>query len=159
MTNESKLFKALEEIRDGLHWHKEHGNGLTVQQATIYTIANSALASFKGQPDEEDGVSLIAKERKRQIEKEGWDNAHDDGHIHGELAAAGAAYALWNWSRTDAKRLWPFEKEGLKAVDGEPEYYSEKKHRLAKAGALMAAEIDRLERKRLSEITPKTGIL
>jgi hypothetical protein len=32
------------------------------------------------------GAELIFKERKRQIEIEGWTPKHDDKHIYGELA-------------------------------------------------------------------------
>jgi hypothetical protein len=39
-------------------------------------------------------MQAVIAERHRQIDAEGWDTAHDDLHAHGELAAAGAAYAL-----------------------------------------------------------------
>lgn len=40
------------------------------------------------------GVDLIAAERKRQIEKEGWTLQHDrDEHTGGELALAACCYA------------------------------------------------------------------
>jgi len=37
---------------------------------------------------------LIAKERSRQVEEEGWTENHDEQHIEGELAVAGACYAF-----------------------------------------------------------------
>ena len=85
------------------------------------------------------GIELITEERTRQIEKEGWTPSHDDNHDNGELAGAGACYALWNWSRTDAERLFPFNTEWLKTSDDQI-------RNLTKAGALIAAEIDRLNR-------------
>lgn len=42
------------------------------------------------------GAELIAAERQRQIEREGWTPSHDDQHIHGELAAVAACYATPN---------------------------------------------------------------
>src|SRR5262245_43243243 len=36
----------------------------------------------------------VMAERRRQIEGEGWTAEHDDGHRRGELAVAGACYAL-----------------------------------------------------------------
>lgn len=36
----------------------------------------------------------IATERRRQVEKEGYDAAHDDEHKRGEIASAAIAYAL-----------------------------------------------------------------
>jgi hypothetical protein len=38
------------------------------------------------------GAELIFKERKQQIEIEGWTPKHDDKHIYGELAQAAQAY-------------------------------------------------------------------
>lgn len=40
------------------------------------------------------GVELIAEERKRQIEAEGWTPQHDAQHKADELAIAAACYAL-----------------------------------------------------------------
>jgi hypothetical protein len=39
-------------------------------------------------------VQAVIAERFRQIEQEGWSTEHDDGHEVGELARAGAAYAI-----------------------------------------------------------------
>lgn len=81
-----------------------------------------------------DGVDLIAAERQRQIEAEGWTTEHDDGHREGDLAQAAAAYAL------NDEELWPWEADG----SWNPGEYG---RRLVKAGALLAAEIDRLQRR------------
>jgi hypothetical protein len=62
------------------------------------------------------GVELIAAERKRQIESEGWSAKHDDEHCYGELALAAATYAtperyraMTQDSYGDPKpSLWPF---------------------------------------------------
>ena len=40
------------------------------------------------------GVELIAQERERQIEKEGWTAEHDADHTEGQLAKAAACYAF-----------------------------------------------------------------
>lgn len=40
------------------------------------------------------GVDFIATERQRQLDDEGWTPEHDDIHTLGELAVAGACYAL-----------------------------------------------------------------
>jgi hypothetical protein len=83
----------------------------------------------------ESGVDLIAAERARQVSAEGWTAEHDDGHTHGELAAAAAAYA-WPY----APALWPWG-DGFKPTSRERD--------LVRAGALIAAEIDRLRRAKL----------
>lgn len=93
--------------------------------------------------DKKTGVELIAEERKRQIEKEGWSAKHDATHKYGELAIAGAVYAV---HCTDANvdnptsnsfHGWPWDDQSFKPGDDIPN--------LVKAGALIAAEIDRLQ--------------
>lgn len=94
------------------------------------------------------GIELIAAERQRQIEQEGWTPDHDDEHDAGELAAAGAAYAinasdqLHPYSQGDGCNqqppCWPWSDEWWKPKDALSD--------LVRAGALIAAEIDRLER-------------
>lgn len=39
-------------------------------------------------------IDDVIAERTRQIEVEGWTDSHDDDHSPGELADAGATYAL-----------------------------------------------------------------
>ena len=84
------------------------------------------------------GLERIAVERKRQIEEEGFNLGHDLEHDNGQLAAAGACYALTSWSLTDAERLFPLEFGCLKISEN-------RIRNLEKAGALIAAEIDRLQ--------------
>jgi hypothetical protein len=90
------------------------------------------------------GHELIAQERQRQVEKEGWSPDHDDNHDSCELATAAAFYALpSNWRERCQgdpwKWLWPWDSEEFKPG---PDRISE----LTKSGALIAAEIDRLQR-------------
>jgi hypothetical protein len=84
------------------------------------------------------GAELIAAERQRQIDAEGWDAAHDDQHRRGELAAAARCYAEQpiSW---DMPEEWPWDSDWWK-----PSH--ELTRNLVKAGALIAAEIDRLQR-------------
>lgn len=95
------------------------------------------------------GIELIAKERQRQVEKEGWTQKHDDEHVNGELAEAATYYALTEdligfmnsgWGNDMHLNLWPFELESLKRTP------NDRVRDLEKAGALIAAEIDRLNR-------------
>lgn len=92
------------------------------------------------------GAVMIANERTRQIEEEGYHKEQDAGHEEGELALAGAVYALNDvigkvfgpeTSDETLADLWPWF----------PEDFKPKKDRinnLVRAGALIAAEIDRL---------------
>ena len=92
------------------------------------------------------GIELIEAERKRQIEVEGFDADHDKSHNSDALAVAAAHYAMPESARTfmmtsDHKYLpifWPFEAEWWKPCPGD------RIKELVKAGALIAAEIDRL---------------
>lgn len=83
------------------------------------------------------GVEMILAERRRQIEEEGWTAEHDSQHGHGELANAAAAYALHSTGDgLTAREIWPFDWEWWKPrapIDD-----------LVRAGALIAAEIDRI---------------
>ena len=92
------------------------------------------------------GAELIAAERTRQIEVEGWDEQHDDQWLHGELAEAGACFALAehyrnNLASADARpvlfRLGP---EWWKPTP------NDRIKELVKGGALIAAEIDQMLR-------------
>ena len=85
------------------------------------------------------GVELIADERQRQIEKEGWTAEHDAEHTNGELADAAVAYAMRGYWK---KRMWPFRGDGFKPSTAE--WPDGRIRDLVKAGALIAAEIDRL---------------
>jgi len=95
------------------------------------------------------GVELIAEERQRQIEVEGWTAEHDAIHQDGEMAMAAAVYA-WptTYMATGAPRcaiitkreLWPWDDKWYK-----PNQQENKVADLIKAGALIAAEIDRLQ--------------
>jgi hypothetical protein len=100
------------------------------------------------------GIERIAEERQRQIEKEGWDASHDFRHKHDELARAGATYALPARLRKLFKNgkpvMFPFTVEWWKpaAHIEHGKYYDNAEERireLEKAGALIAAEIDRIQ--------------
>lgn len=89
------------------------------------------------------GLDLIAEERQRQIESEGWTDQHDDLHDGEQLARAAVCYAVPKFWRTASivDLMWPWDKSWWKQS---PE---NRIRELAKAGALIAAEIDRLHRK------------
>ncbi len=91
------------------------------------------------------GTELIAEERQRQIYVEGYTAVHDDQHRGGEIAHAGACYAAAEITRSinknnSAPGLWPWDREWWKPAP------DNRVRELVKAGALIAAEIDRLQR-------------
>ena len=101
-----------------------------------------------------DGVDLIGEERIRQVTVEGWTPEHDDRHTEGDLCDAACAYAAAAQATyyddhcvtfADIKsgkppRSWPWEAVWWKPSD-------DPIRNLVKAGALIAAEIDRLQRR------------
>lgn len=96
----------------------------------------------------------VAAERKRQIEAEGWTPKHDDKHDGGELAAAGASYAL-----NAADQLNPYSQGEANNVmpmcwpDWSIEWWKPKGPRrdLVRAAALIIAEIERIDRANAKE--------
>ena len=88
------------------------------------------------------GLQEIVNERKRQIESEGFDAYHDQiFNERGELAVVASCYALPDEHRTNC--LWP-EDWDLKWFKPTPE---DRIRELSKAGALISAEINRLQNK------------
>lgn len=107
------------------------------------------------------GIELIADERKRQIESEGYSINHDLEHDARELVHAAITYArssdlsLYsetfkpddNWHETnepfyrkEVKCGWPWEEKFFKPTTPLRD--------LVKAGALIAAAIDRINAKK-----------
>ncbi len=92
------------------------------------------------------GIELIAEERDRQQTKEGWTKEHDLKHDDGALSLAAACYAahpLKIYTKNEYARSIHYDQ-----IIPFDEYYIDNKHdeirRLTIAGALIAAEIDRI---------------
>lgn len=92
------------------------------------------------------GIELIAQERQRQIEVEGYDHSHDDDHSSGELAMAAMCYAMDPiWRPVDVAPMgWPWI--GYEGLDGFKPTPNDRIRELVKAGSLLVAEIERLQR-------------
>lgn len=100
------------------------------------------------------GIELITEERRRQVEVEGWTQAHDASHDEDELALAAVCYALPHDKiqigdnpvfvnplivTIQRVRFWPWEMKWWRPSP------RNRVRELVKAGALIAAEIDRLQ--------------
>lgn len=91
-------------------------------------------------------IDDIAAERKRQIDAEGWSPDHDDEHDWSEMldaaicytAAARRGYSMNDFLQEIVRRLWPWDRSWWKPTD--------RRRSLVKAGALIVAEIERLDR-------------
>jgi hypothetical protein len=105
------------------------------------------------------GLDLIAAERERQIKEEKWTPEHDASHTDGALALAAACYASpellfiqkhranqvifadpWPWPGDQDKRPY----SGNMVLPNRAAGNNERIRQLSKAGALIAAELDRL---------------
>lgn len=115
----------------------------------------------------------VLAERQRQVEAEGWTPEHDDHHREGELSEAAACYAhtaslsayfaiqqqlpeeerSFNMDEVPAPHLWPAPNRRDETMDlmwpwGKEAWKpGERRQMLVKAGALILAEIERLDRK------------
>lgn len=78
------------------------------------------------------GADMIKNERLRQITEEGYEDAQDDSYVENELVRAAVTYAL---GYSNGPGYWPWHPTCYKP--GNPI------RDLIKAGALIAAEIDR----------------
>jgi hypothetical protein len=95
------------------------------------------------------GAGLIAAERQRQIDEEGYSQRHDAEHVDESLALAACAYAIPStWRRFKSANeagspsvpvTWPWAARFWRPTP------DDRVRELVKAGALIAAEIDRLQ--------------
>lgn len=92
----------------------------------------------------------VLAERSRQIVEEGFDADHDDGHLGGTLAQAAAAYAVWPervYLHNESERQQTFTDVFPFAPKWDRRYADvDRRDLLVKAGALILAEIDRMDR-------------
>ena len=85
----------------------------------------------------------VLAERARQVSAEGWSADHDDAHFDGAIARAAASYALASAGYLHlGAEIWPWDAKWLKSTN--------QRRDLVKAGALIIAEIERLDRAALS---------
>jgi hypothetical protein len=108
-----------------------------------------------------DAARDVLAERCRQVEAEGFTTARDDGYADGQLAQAGAAYALAVADHTNhtinsgaafytrSPDIWPWSEKWWKPTSP--------RRALVKAGALILAEIERLDRRALTAAQSASG--
>lgn len=96
----------------------------------------------------------VMDERGRQMAVEGRTPEHDDCYLMAELAQAAACYAISGTPADEARYIhgrlkyhrdlfWPFSRDWWKPTD--------RRRNLVKAGALILAEIERLDRAALTQ--------
>lgn len=124
---------------------------------------------MKAKNNQQDGAARIAAERRRQIKTLRWGPQHDDReHSDGELATAAACYASpgliymqhqrgneiafddpWPWDPNEDDRT--YDDDASRVLPNSQASLDERIRLLEKAGALCAAEIDRLLRQKKHE--------
>lgn len=93
----------------------------------------------------------VIAERQRQVSEEGWTPEHDDEHDAGQMAVAAGCYALASFLNTRhslnqiASRYWPWDWRWWKPKG--------QREDLIRAGALILAEIERIDRKATLTLT------
>lgn len=122
------------------------------------TPLNKALDEATGESKAQYQALLsVIGERRRQVECEGWTAEHDDEHDEGQLAGAAASYAMHaadvlccasqgdgGWSENPPE-FWPWDDEWWKP-SGSGTNQAGVRRDLVKAGALILAEIERIDR-------------
>ncbi|WP_242015447.1 hypothetical protein [Pseudomonas nitroreducens] len=115
---------------------------LPLRVKTLLCERNAAQAGQLPQP-----LLDVHAERRRQVEAEGFDASHDDMATKGQIARAAGCYALHaggigtDWPegiRNGAALFWPWDEEWWKPKPP--------RENLVRAGAMIIAEIERLDR-------------
>ena len=132
----------------------QHGLNIRAYRAldadVFFKAARAILAQAAPRTDQGEDATAAARdvlaERQRQISAEGWTPEHDDEHDDSEMALAASWYAASPFIRyeLDEKGLgfWPWSQEWWKPGD--------RRRELVKAGALILAEIERIDRAAMS---------
>lgn len=128
--------------------------GRNPHESKTIAFAKQSLAALDSELPVSAGVTLISAERARQVLEEGFDAVHDDSeHEEGDIAGAGTAYADHAVRQMAAgvplagrppDQTWRWSYQRWKPTD-------DPLRNLVKAGALIAAEIDKILRNRVED--------
>lgn len=149
----TSVTEAIEEVRPYLSHLDECASVEKPRKKCDCGLDEILVSTLQGKAEvnESEGVQRIAAERRRQVEQEGWTPEHDAEHVGNELAQAAACYAWPPMRPHFVKNAWPWDREYWKPEELEVGFTNEQIRQarikvLVKAGALIAAEIDRLLR-------------
>ncbi|WP_236658365.1 hypothetical protein [Pseudomonas knackmussii] len=138
------LLKHADEILMCAEWHQLMSKARKDMDRARTTLAKAVRLLNENEQTEQAWLDVQA-ERRRQVEAEGWSPEHDDEHGGGQMARAGACYALAGSSAPNDEKAamlvslaWPWAPQWWKPTTARRD--------LVKAAALILAEIDRLDR-------------
>ncbi len=119
------------------------------EQSRVYEL-EQRIAELESRTVSAAAADVLA-ERQRQVTAEGWSSKHDDQYKNTELAFAASCYAFHaaaaSWDLEDdgipydshpVPKRWPWDPSWWKPTDARRD--------LVKAGALILAEIERIDR-------------
>jgi hypothetical protein len=142
-SQEGGMREALEKARSLLSYASQDSVGPVHAEANrnaAWHVLDYALAHDGGMRE---AATDVLAERERQKSVEGWTENHDDCHHLGEMAGAAAAYARnAGLERIQPPPYWPWHPRWWKPKD--------RRRDLVRAGALIIAEIERLDRAALA---------
>lgn len=119
---------------------EKHGDDDILALLDELEAAEKRIAELEATAFSKAAIDVLA-ERQRQQSAEGRTTEHDDDHSCGEMALAASSYAQYAHRKPIAPAIpfnWPWE----------PEWFKQQGPRrdLVKAGALILAEIERIDR-------------
>lgn len=142
MTNKQALREEFRNMQDHYSDPADH------KQQEIYIAAEALLDELEAKDKRIAELKILAfspaildviSERQRQRAVEGWTSEHDDAYQNSELADAAACYAIHAHNQGfSTPAHWPWSPDLWKQ--------SGARRDLVKAGALILAEIERLDR-------------
>lgn len=145
---------AIRVLRTQLSYLGKHFWDLLEHYELSPSVRKKAEAALSGAADPytlSTAACDVLGERLRQAEAEGYTLEQDDEYTQGQLADAASAYAAWarTWNMpytecTHTPAMWPWASEGWKPQS--------QRRMLVKAGALILAEIERLDRQQAREV-------
>ncbi|HHG8626211.1 TPA: hypothetical protein ACPYUI_002798 [Raoultella ornithinolytica] len=130
----AELVEALEKAQGMEAYWKTQCRGITDHceelQARIAELESRTVTA---------ATADVLAERQRQVTAEGWTAERDDGYQNSELADAAACYAIHAHNQGfSTPAHWPWSQDWWKQTSPRRD--------LVKAGALILAEIERLDR-------------
>ncbi|EOV5314146.1 hypothetical protein [Klebsiella pneumoniae] len=134
---QDKIDALVEALEKAQTERDEFRNRLKLERS-ILEDADKCIAELESRTVTAAAVDVLA-ERQRQVTAEGWTAERDDGYQNSELADAAACYAMHAHNQGfSTPAHWPWSQDWWKQTSPRRD--------LVKAGALILAEIERLDR-------------